>query len=109
VQPVQVDVVGLQAPQRVLARVDHRFAARAAAVGITRIKIAAELGGDRQAIAAGGVAPYVVADDLLGVAPCVEVRRVDEVAAEVDVPVDDLLGHLHTGAPAEVFAERHRP
>ena len=109
VQPVQVDVVGLQAPQRVLAGVDQRLAARAAAVGIARIEVAAELGRDHQAIAAGGVAPDVVADDLLGVALGVEVGGVDEVAAEVDEAVDDLLGLLHAGAPAEVFAERHRP
>ncbi len=53
------------------------------------------------------MAPDVVADDLLGVALGVEVGGVDEVATEVDEPVDDLFGLLHTGAPAEVLAERH--
>jgi hypothetical protein len=53
------------------------------------------------------VLPDVVADDLLGVASGVEVGGVDEIAAEFDVPIDDLLGLFDTGAPAEVFAERH--
>ena len=55
------------------------------------------------------MAPDVVADDLLGVALGVEVGGVDEVAAELDEPVDDLFGLLHAGSPAKVLAERHRP
>ena len=54
------------------------------------------------------MAPDVVADDLLGVALGVEVGGVDEVAAELEEAVDDLLGLLDAGAPAEVFAEGHR-
>ena len=38
----------------------------------------------------------------------VEVGGVDEIAAEFDVAVDDLLGLFDTGAPAEVLAECHR-
>src|SRR5262249_59260002 len=91
-----------------VARRQDRFPARAAAVRIAGVEVAAELGGDDEAVAARLVPPYVVADDLLGVAPGVEVRGVDEVAAELEVAIDDLLGLLHARAPAEVFAERHR-
>jgi hypothetical protein len=38
----------------------------------------------------------------------VEVRRVDEVAAERDEAVDDLLRLLDARAPSEIFSERHR-
>ena len=51
VQPVEIDVVGLQAAQRLLAGGDDRLAARAAAVRIARIEVAAELGGDDEAVA----------------------------------------------------------
>jgi len=54
------------------------------------------------------VAADVVSDDLLGVALRVEVRRVDEVATEIDVTVHDLLRLFDAGAPAEVLAEGHR-
>jgi hypothetical protein len=51
----------------------------------------------------------MVADDLLGVPARVEVGGVDEVAAELEVPVEYLLRLLHgrAGAGADVFAERH--
>jgi hypothetical protein len=55
------------------------------------------------------VAPDVVADDLLGMAPGIEVGGVDEVATEVDEAVNDLFGLLDAGTPTQVFAERHRP
>ena len=108
VEPVKVDVVGLQAPQRVLAGRDDGLAARAAAVRVAGIQVAAELGGDDEAVAASRVAADVVAEDLLGVTLRVEVRGVDEVAADLDVAVHDLLRFLDGGAPPEVFAERHR-
>jgi hypothetical protein len=54
------------------------------------------------------MAADVVADDLLGVALRVEVRRVDEVAAEVDEAIDDLLGLFDARAPSEIVTECHR-
>ena len=76
--------------------------------GIAGVEVAAELRRDDEAIAPGGMAAEVVADDLLGVALRVEVRGVDEVAAELDEAIDDLLRLLDAGAPAQVFAEGHR-
>ncbi|HWM66444.1 MAG TPA: hypothetical protein VNO35_07650 [Steroidobacteraceae bacterium] len=101
VQPVQVDVVGLQAAQRVLARLDHRLTAGAAPVRIARIEIATEFSRDHQAVALRRVTTDVVSDDLLGVALRVEVCRVDEVAAGGDEAVQDLLRFLDGG----VFGE----
>ena len=49
----------------------------------------------------------MVADDLLGVALGVAVGGVDEVAAALEVAIEDLLGLFDAGAPAPVFAERH--
>jgi len=54
------------------------------------------------------MAADVIADDLLGVAFGIEVRRVDEIAAEVDVAIDDALRLLDAGAPTEIFTEGHR-
>ncbi len=108
-QPVEVDVIGPQPAQRVLAGGDDRLAPRASAVRIAGIEIAAELRGDDQAIALGGIVADMVADDLFGVALGVAVRGVDEVAAEIDEPIDDLLGFLDARPPAVVFAEGHGP
>ena len=94
VQPVQVDVVGLQPAQGVLARGNDGLAPGTAAVGISRIEVAAELGGDDQPVAPPRMPSDVVADDLLGMALGVEIGGIDEITAELDVPVDDLLRFL---------------
>jgi hypothetical protein len=49
----------------------------------------------------------VVADDLFGMTSRVEVCGIDEIAAAVDIAVDDLLRLLDAGASAEVFTEGH--
>jgi hypothetical protein len=54
------------------------------------------------------VAPDVVADDLFGMTLRVEVRGIDEIPAELDIAVDDLLRFFDAGAPAKFFAEGHR-
>jgi len=72
-----------------------------------RLEVAAELGRDHQPVAARLVAPDVVAEDLFGVALGVEVGGVDEVAAQVDVAVNDLLRLLDRGAPSQVLAKGH--
>jgi hypothetical protein len=108
VQPVQVDVVGLQAAQRLLAGGDDRLAARTATVGIPGIQVAAELGGKHQPVALGLVAPDVITENLLRVALGVEIGGINEVAALLQEPVDDLLGLLDGSPPAQVLAESHR-
>jgi len=60
------------------------------------------------AIFQAGVAADVVVDDLLGVTFGVKVRGVDEVAAQLDVAVDDVLRLFDARAPAEFFTEGHR-
>ncbi len=106
-QPVQIDVVGLQTPKRVFTLPNDSFAARAACIGITRIQVAAELGGEHQPVAPRFVAPNVIANDLFRVALGVKVGGVEEVAAEFGVTVDDLLRLFDARAPAEIFAESH--
>src|SRR6202008_656713 len=105
---IEIDVIGLEAPQRALAGRDDRLAARSAAIGISPVEIAAELRGDHEAIAPRGMASDMIADDLLRVAFRVEVRGVDEVAATLDEAIDNSLRLLDTGAPAEIFPEGHR-
>jgi len=79
----EIDVIGLQAAQRVLARGNDRLAPRASSVGISGVEIPAELRREDEALAPRRVMPDVIADDLLGVALRVEVRGVDEIAAAV--------------------------
>jgi len=109
VHPVQIDVIGLQPPQRLLARGCDRLPARAAAVRIALIEVAEELGRDDDAVAARAVASDEVADDLLGVPLRVDVGGVDEIAAAFHEARDDGFGLGDARPPAPVVAERHRP
>ena len=106
-QPVQVDVVGLQPAERLLAGRHHGLARAASAVGVARVHIAEELGGDHEPVPLGLILADVVADDLLGVALGVDVRGVEEVPAALDVGVHDPVGLIHIRPPTPILAEGH--
>jgi C4-dicarboxylate transporter DctM subunit len=80
----------------------------ACAVGFTGWLIQAEVPLKLLEVMQEMIASKLVADDLLGVALGVEVRGVDEVAAEIDESIDDALRFFDARTPSEVFAERHR-
>jgi hypothetical protein len=67
-----------------------------------------ELRGDDDAVALLPVMREVLADDRLGVTLRVPVRGVEEVAAAIDVGIEDALRLRGLGAPAPFLAERHR-
>ena len=52
VQPQQVEVVGLQAPHRLLDLSDHGFATGVAAVGVADVQVPAELRPEHEAVPA---------------------------------------------------------
>ena len=107
VEPVEVDVVGLESSEGVLALVDNGLSAHAAGVGVAPEHVARELGGDDCAVALRGVFADVVADDNLGVPLGVYVGGVEEVAARVEVDVHDLFGGFDVRAEVPVLAEGH--
>ncbi|SNY46838.1 hypothetical protein SAMN05421748_10815 [Paractinoplanes atraurantiacus] len=101
---VEVDVVGAQAAQGVLDRRHDPAAGGALPVRVVAHR-PAELGGDHDAVAA---ALQGLADDLLGFAVRVDVRRVDEVDAGVQGLVHDADGLVVVGiADAGGLAEHH--
>ena len=102
-QPVEVDVVGLQAAQRLLELGDERLAAGAAAVGVSGMEVAEELGAEHDTLAQPGPRGEEAAEDLLGVPVGVDVRGVDDVAAAVEIPGENRLGGLGVSAPAPVL------
>jgi hypothetical protein len=57
VHPRHVDVVGLQAPQRLLDLIDHGLATGAAAVEVADVQVPAELRSQDKAVPAPGVGP----------------------------------------------------
>ena len=110
VAPEEVDVVGLQASQRVMHRVHHGLGAAAAAIRVHGPEVAAELGGDDHAIALPGAGPgtEVVPEDPLAVSLGVDVGGVDEVAAHLQVTRDHRIARGHVGAESPFMAEGHR-
>ena len=90
-QPVQINVVSLETPERVLASSSDGLATGAAVVGITLVQVGKELRGDDDAVTACRVTANMIADDFLRVTARVHVRGVDEVAVAIEKPIDDLL------------------
>src|ERR1700735_3163878 len=88
---------------------DDRLAPGTAAVGIARIEISAEFRGNDQPLPAARMAADMVPDGLLRIALGIEVRGVDEVAAEFDVPIQNPLRFLDARAPSKIFTKSHRP
>src|SRR4051794_25207439 len=82
---VEVDVVGVEAPQRVLDGL-HDPAARGALMVDLVAHLAVELRGEDDVVAA---AFQCLADDLLVLTLRIDIRRVDEVDACVEGGVDD--------------------
>jgi hypothetical protein len=108
VQPVDVDVVSLQSPQRVLELGDERLAAAPAAIGVAGMQVGEELRAEHDAFAQTRPVGKEVTNDLLGVPVGVDVGGVHDVAASVEVLGQEFRGALRAGAPAPVLAEGHR-
>lgn len=86
VQDVQIDVVGLQSPQRALDRTQDVLASVAAGVRVARLGVEAELGGEHHAVARLALGDQL-SEPLLARATGVEIGGVDEVAARIQVGV----------------------
>ena len=71
------------------------------------MEVGAELDRDDEAVALVALTADVIVDDLLRVPLGVEIGGIDEVAAQLEVAVDDRLGLLDDASPAEILAEGH--
>ena len=78
-QVVQVDVVGLQTPQRFFALGYDRLPSRPSPIRIAGKKVGEELGRDHRAVALAVALLEEVSDDLLRVPSGIAVSRIDEV------------------------------
>ena len=103
---VEVDVVDLQAAQRVLDLADDPAARAARLVGVLVVHVAVELGGQEDVVAAALAGLQRLADDLLGLAAGVDVGGVDDVDAGVEGAVDDRDRLVVVGVAPR--AEHHR-
>jgi hypothetical protein len=102
VHVVQVDVVGLQVAEAVLALLDDVAAAHAAAVGVIRVGREEDLRRDDEPVAVAALLHHL-ADDRLATSWCaaVNVRGVEEVQAGVERRVQDLGRLILRGPVAE--------
>src|SRR5579863_10004843 len=102
---IEVDVVGLQASQRSLARVADVACGEKRVVGPVAHR-AVELGGDHHLLAASPTLRETPAADLLGeslaLLPAVDVRRLEEVEARIERRVHDLERRGFVGLRTEV-------
>ncbi len=104
VDPEQVDVVGPQPLQARLHRHVQVLALVARRVRVGVVHRQRVLGGDHVPVPAP-LQP--AADDLLGLAAVILVRRVEEVATRRRVGVEDLVAGLLVGAEAPLVPEGH--
>jgi hypothetical protein len=108
-QPIDVDIVGLEPAQRRFALLHERLAAGAAAVWIALEQAATEFCADHDAIPAPLLLREEVTDDLFGMAVGVDVGGVDEIAAALQIGGDHRLGVRDAGAPSKILAKGHAP
>jgi hypothetical protein len=101
----QVDIVALQQPQAFLDRGDHALAMVAAGVRIAWPRRHGVFGRDHESLA---LALSKFSDKPLRGAVGVVVGRIDEVAAAIDVSIEDAPRFVLLCAPAPVRPERHR-
>jgi hypothetical protein len=104
VEPVHVDVVGAEAAQAGVERLDHVLAMAAAAVGIAGAGVDGVLGGQHPPGPLGG---DQLAGDLLAGAVGVGVGGVDEVAAGLGEGLQDAGALVLGGAPSPLRTEGH--
>ena len=107
--PIEVDVIRLQAPQRLLARrrqIDLRLAPPP--LGSPEYMLPKNFVAITTRSRRAGVPPDVIANDFFRVALCVYIGGVDEVAALIEIPVEHLFRFSLAGPEAPVLAERHR-
>ena len=90
-QGVEVDVIGLQPTERLLERADDVLAAVSARVGIARLTVVAELRREHHAIACPTIGDEA-SEPRFTRAIRVAVRRVDEVAAGIEIAIEQLSG-----------------
>ena len=101
-EPVEIDKIGAEPLERGFERAVDIFAAIAAGIGISLLGAQGEFGGQRDLVAEVALANEF-ADEFLALAIGVAVGGVDEVAASVDVMIEDGL----VIAPAPFGAEGH--
>jgi hypothetical protein len=109
VQPVDVDVVRLQATQRSFCLLHQCLSAGPATVGVALEQATEEFRADDYTVAACVRLRKEIANDLFGMAIGVDVGRVDEVAPAIQILGNHRLGIFRARAPAEVLAESHGP
>lgn len=85
--PVEVNIIGAQAAQRLLAGAHDRGAPRPASIGIARPYIAREFSGDYQPVAVVRTAGQRLADNRLDGTQRINVGGVDEIAASIDIKI----------------------
>jgi hypothetical protein len=98
VQEIEIDVIRLQAFQRGIDRAHDILASIAAGIRIARRDIVRELRGNDQMVAKPGVGDEA-ADEALAHTPGIGIRRVDEIAAGLDITMEDRAGGRFITAP----------
>ncbi len=107
VHEIEIDVVGSESAQRAFERAQNVLAAIASGIRVVGLGAEAEFGGDHDLVPQIALANELT-DPGFADPVGVEVSGIDEIAATVDVPIEDLPGRVLVGSPTPVGAEGHR-
>ena len=105
-QPIKIDVIGLQPTERAFERRVDVFSAVAARVGVARASAERKFRGEHHLVSSLRLREKIT-DDALAASVGVTVGGVDEVAPGVEVAVQDGVGGFLRSPPAPIGAERH--
>ena len=106
-QPVQIDVIGLQPPQRAFQRAINILAPVAARIRISRIGVECKLSRQHHAVAQMTIGDKFPSQ-LLALPRRVTIRRIHKVSAEFDVAIENRPRNVFINAESPFGAKRHR-
>jgi hypothetical protein len=105
-QPVEVDIVTLQTAQRAMQGSIDVFAAISASIGIASFRIEGEFRGQNHTIAKCPLGNKL-SHQFFAFASGVSVGRIDEIAALLDVAIEQTSGDTLLGSPPPLGAKGH--
>src|SRR5438045_8350958 len=105
-QPIQINVVCLEAAQGAVQRAIDVLSAIAPGVGIALFRIKREFCGEDHSVAESAIV-YKFPDQFFALAIGVSIGGVDEISTCIDVAIEEGARNIFFGSPSPLGAEGH--